>query len=586
MNLTPLGGVSVTVLWARGWGAAALRRFPEAPAHTARRMREDARVPRRRRRLLPFATAALALTALAGGTAVPATALPPAPVQTDCLTYTGRAQCIYNIGFIEFRLSQHVLHVGDKVSGTYTWGFSPTRSGSFLKSGPGLRLIDCSGRKNAGLGTSGSRTCTWKAVGKTGGWQTSLGMSLGQNASLGTYTENDFYIVLGREMVIEGDVKRQETEGNPTGGKPGIPGVQVKIHGPQSRTVTTNANGYYVATVKESGRYRVTPRLPGRYGGRKAIEPESRVVKVSSTKAARADFVVDDDLEVSLSLDRDHVPATGYEVVTGTISAARFGEPVPNLYVSVIPFRHTVSMDAEQAPVPARFCNAGSLTWPNGTRGLTHNQFPFDLYTDAAGVARFTMQTGTVPGDLVVQVWAKDASLKLRTKNITKISDTRTIVNEALPGSLLGNLSQDLGRLGRDKGIAWATYPTSLADQLGLEAGGGLAFDPIQGSAMQGVLVHPATTRIPYLENGVIGDNDGTVITPAYLDTILSTLYGGFSGAVNGRALPALPSFGTWKAGSAAAGWSLVPQTGNVTFLGDPRDWRYFGFPYPKSGGC
>lgn len=536
------------------------------------------------RRRLPLLLLALLAFALAGGTAH---AIPPAPVQTDCLTYQGKGQCVYNIGFIEFRLGKHVLHVGDKVSGTYTWGFSPTRSGAFLKSGPGLRLLDCNGKKNAGLGTSGSRTCTWKATGKTGGWSTSLGMTLFQNASLGAYTENDFYIVLGKEMVIEGNVTREETENNVTGGKPGIPDVTVKIHGPENRTVRTNANGYFTATVKESGTYRVTPKLPGKYGGKKGIKPDSRVVKVSTKKAARADFTVEDDLEVTLDFDRDKVPANGYEVVNATIKATRFGQPVPNLYLSVIPYKQTVSMDAEHAPVPARFCTTpGYPLWPNGTRGLTHNQFPFDVYTDAEGEAKFLVQTGTVPGNLVVQVWAKDSNLKLRNDNISKISETKTIVNEAVEGTLLGNLSQDLGRIGTEKGIVWETYPTYLADQLGLHAGGGLAYDPIGGSAMYGVLVHPATMRIPYLEGAVIGDNSGAVITPDRIDTVLSTLYGGWSKVVNGKALPALPSFATWKAGDAAAGWSLQPQTGNVTYLGDPRGWNYFGFPYPKAGGC
>jgi hypothetical protein len=31
-------------------------------------------------------------------------------------------------------------------------------------------------------------------------------MTLNQNASLGSYTENDFYLVLGKEQVIDGDV--------------------------------------------------------------------------------------------------------------------------------------------------------------------------------------------------------------------------------------------------------------------------------------------------------------------------------------------------------------------------------------------
>ncbi len=105
-----------------------------------------------------------------------------------------------------------MLHVGDTVSGSYAWGFSPTRSGRFHSAGAGLRLQRCSGDKVAGLGSSGSRTCSWKATSATGGWVTSLGMTLFQNASLGAYTENDFYVVLGKEKVIEGEVTRERTE--------------------------------------------------------------------------------------------------------------------------------------------------------------------------------------------------------------------------------------------------------------------------------------------------------------------------------------------------------------------------------------
>jgi hypothetical protein len=539
-------------------------------------------------RVAALAAAVLLAAALLAAGARPAAALPsgPAPVQTDCLGWQGPGKCVYNIGFIEFRLSKRVLHVGETVTGTYTWGLSETRSGRFLAGGQGLRLLRCGGDRVAGLGSSGSRTCTWKAVRPTGDWVTDLGMTLFQNASLGAYTENDFYVVLGREHVIEGKVTRQETEGNPTSGQQGIPGVTIRIHGPQSKTVRTNANGYYAVRVRESGRYRVTPTLPRRYGGRRALTPTSRVVAPTARRAARADFRVDDDLTVQLRLDRERVPATGLELVTGTVEAERFGQPVAGLYVSVIPFRR-VATNAETVPVPAHFCVNGGIVWPTGTRGLTTNHFPFDIVTDDTGQARFVVQPGTVPGSLPIQVWAKDGTGRLRLRNVTRVSDTRTLVNE--PTGALGPaaLPGELATMAGSTPFTFDTNATALATELAEKAPRGLAYAPVSGARMYGVLVVSASERPAFQGvEGRVGANGGLVIPAAHLNPAVATGFGGFAGALRAGQLPELPTFAQFEAGAPVPGWSLNGPNSPVRLSDDLRGWRYLGFPYPKPGGC
>lgn len=513
----------------------------------------------------------------------------PPPIQGDCLGWQGPGLCVYNIGYIEFRLGKRVLHVGDTVTGTYSWGLSETRSGRFLSAGEGLRLQRCSGDRVAALGSSGSRTCTWKAVRATAGWVTSLGMTLFQNASLGAYTENDFYVVLGREMVIEGEITRERTENNPTASKQGVPNVPVKIHGSRSKTVRTNANGYYVATVGESGRYRVTPELPRRFGGRRALTPSSRVVAVSRRKAARADFKVDDDLEVTLSFDRDKVPATGLELVTGTIRAERFGAPVPGLVVSLIPFRR-VAMNPETAPVPAHICEiswTNFLKWPSGTRGVSTNAFPFDLVTTADGTVRFAVQLGTVPGTFELQAWAKDDAGRVRLEHVTKVSDTATIANEATGALGPGGLTAELATVAAAQSLALPTNPVALSEELARALGKGLAFAPVRGSQQGGVLVHPAGERPSYSgADGRVGSASGLVLPAEHLNVATATAFGGFAGAAKAGQLPPLPGFAAFAAGAPTAGWNMAPQDGVVRLEDDLRGWRYLGFPYPKAGGC
>ncbi len=292
---------------------------------------------------------------------------------------------------------------------------------------------------------------------------------------------------------------------------------------------------------------------------------------------------------MTLSFDRDRVPASGLELVTGTIRAERFGEPVPNLVVSVIPFRRSVAMNPEEAPVPAHICDVSwtlMMRWPTGTRGQTGNVFPFDETTDERGERRIAVQLGTVPGTFALQVWAKDDAGRLRYEHISDVSDTATIVNEPTGALAPAGFTGELANVATAQALTLPSSPTGLAEELSAKLQRGLAYTPMRGSSMSGLLVYPAAERPAVGANATIGANSGVVLSPDRLNSATSLAFGGFAGAAKGGQLPAPPSFAQWIAGGGAQGWALTPQDGTATIEDDLRGWRYLGFPYPKAGGC
>ena len=113
----------------------------------------------------------------------------------------------------------------------------------------------------------------------------------------------------------------------------------------------------------------------------------------------------------------------------------------------------------------------------------------------------------------------------------------------------------------------------------------GLAFTGIYGSGMNGVLVAPATERIPVSAGTVIGTSNGSVLASANLANTVLAPYGGYASLVKAGALPELLPFADWAKGeTAAAAWSLRPQDGVIHFLGG---WNQLGYPYDQQpGGC
>ncbi len=554
----------------------------------------------------------VAVIAVLGISVLPGTAaaakLGPAPVVADCLGYRGPSQCIYNIGFIEMRLSSHIVHVGEKLTAQFNWGLTPTRGALPLLFGAGLSKAKCSGLpKVIALGSTGAGTCTWKATAATPGWQTSLGINLSQNASLGSYTENDFYTVIGKQSAIEGWVRREDSASKKAGYRPGIPNIQVKINGPKfGRSIRTNENGYFFTTVQKAGAYRVTPVLPKKYKAGKsnavAIDPESKVVHVSGSDVGSAEFKVRDGIKVTATPSRTAVPADGQQGVTVDITAERFGDPLPDgSTLSIVPNKESAGANPQTVPVPARYCNQFGVAWPTGDRATNMFQAPFPVYTDAKGHATMSLQTGTVPGKLSFYAWARDASGSLETDSINDARAEVTIDNQSTGSGDPRAIGKPLGAVAKEKNLANPGSIYSLRDLLVANAGanpglGGLAFAVVYGSQMYGVLAMPQTERIEPAADGTIPGSAGSTVIPAeYLDGLLGKLYGGptasgwnaFWPTVLGGAMPAPPPFASFAAGStdgSTTGWSLTPQNGKVTSEGG---FKALGYPYAAvAGGC
>lgn len=526
-----------------------------------------------------------------------ATKLGPAPVVADCLYYRGPAPCIYNIGFIEARLSRHILHVGDTLTANYSWGLSPTRGATPLTAGAGLKPVKgkCKIPKIAN-GSSGSATCQWKATSPTNGWVTSLGINLSQNASLGSYTENDYYAIIGKQPAIEGFVRREDSTTTKAGYRPGIPNVTVKINGPRfGRSIKTNENGYFFTTVQKAGKYRITPVLTKKLKAGKrnsvAIDPESKVVNVSDSRVGKAEFKVRDAIEVTATPTPKAVPADGFGVVKVDVTVERFGDPVPNTIVSVLPNKDSVGADPNTVPVPARYCRDGAgLVWPYVNRGPIHTVKPFDLTTDAAGKASFSVQLGTVPGKLAIRVWVRDASGQLQTTSINDAREDVEIDNTAGAAGVSG-FGVAYGKLLTAGNLTAASDATEAANQLATLARGSelsnLAFSPIAGPSMRGVLVTTQTERVPLSDDLTVGPNGGSVLTPNGVEGAALIPYGGYSGLIKSGNLPGLVPFSVWAAGTPSPiGWSLTKQDG-PSHSEAGYGWTYYGYPYaPQPGGC
>ena len=257
-------------------------------------------------------------------------------------------------------------------------------------------------------------------------------------------------------------------------------------------------------------------------------------MNVSDNQIGRADFKVEDGLKVTATVDRPKVPADGLQVVKVDVDVERFGDPVSGLYLSVIPNKESVGANPQTIPVPARYCVNGGQQWPYGDRTNLTFQKPFDIYTDADGKASFTLQTGTVPGNLGLYVWAKDSNTgTLRTTNISDARADITIENQATGTGSTRDVGKALGKAANDKGFAAPTDVYSLSDLLIKNASadpglGGLAFAPVFGSAGYGVLVMPQAQRISPAARQLHHRERRVDRHPAErLDPLIGALYGG-----------------------------------------------------------
>ena len=145
-------------------------------------------------------TAALAMAGPAS--AKKAKSLGPTPLAGDCRFYqrpNGGPECYQDLWSGRFEVGQHVVQVGDTLTAKiqvlgglfpiYTWP-SPGGAGLKTEQCPEVAPTPPEGRNLVGWST----TCTFKAVGKTDGWEI-FGPTMG--LAISNYPDQDYYAVIG-----------------------------------------------------------------------------------------------------------------------------------------------------------------------------------------------------------------------------------------------------------------------------------------------------------------------------------------------------------------------------------------------------
>lgn len=201
-------------------------------------------------------------------------------------------------GSLNFKLTPHLVRVGERITGIVTDKRGQTRSGQWgwLVPGSWIPQPGCTGgTKVPGFGESipmdklGNGRCTWKVTerlpqgtvygfdNKERRWHGWLTAGVGDGV-MGSAPDNDYFFIIDKdESVIEGHVTS-------TAGL-GVRGVRVTIGGGGGQVyAVTDGNGYFNAIVSE-GTFTVKPSK-----GSQRFDPPLR--RVRATRAAtRADFV-------------------------------------------------------------------------------------------------------------------------------------------------------------------------------------------------------------------------------------------------------------------------------------------------------
>jgi len=545
---------------------------------------------------LAFAVALLLLAA------APAHAkqLPPAPIKGVCygeVLLPGQ-QCYYDPTFVDFSLSDHILHVGDRMTGKYSWQLPREGVATLQQQAPGLSFKGCQGDKDGAVGPdTGKANCIWRATRSIGDWNVSLGTTLSITGSP-SYRAGDYYTVVGKDPVIDGEVVTKSVgKGVP---KHGIDKAKVRIEGigknMPSTSAVTNRNGYYDKILEKPGRYEVTPVLPkGAKEGKHPVKPRSHTVTAREDETTTANFEVEDTLTVKMDLARSSVPASGMEVVQGTVKVTRFGEPLPYATVSMRPFGG--GLNPERIPVPAKVCNTSVRLFPQGSRfTASASAEPFDLTMDGNGQYSFQVVTGTVPGRFEMTAWVKDENGKLITQDLAHVTDEASVKVTSL-GSASTGTSQAVA-----KGIADAfnasdvnpeTSPIFFVRQFNAYAAAGapgiagLQADPVRGEAYPAVLIHNAGDQVKPTAGGTEIDpsSAGLVFPTQNYNPVLPTSFVTVMRDDNFDS-PQPLTLATFAKGSGGLSWTLTNQVGKSRIFDDYPTWNFFGFPQTINDPC
>ena len=565
----------------------------------------------------PLGGVASLLAAVLGVSAAPAMAadpLGPTPVPCNGLSIPLCFNAAVS-GTDTFNIGSHIVHVGQVVSGVYRWEIGGQGGGEFpsigavfvLRFGPGLKLLHCHGPLRANNSaakwrtdkafqiTKGSTTCTWKANAPTNGWVN--GPALSVYASGGTYPAGDFYAVLGKGSVIEGNV-REENVRKAVEDLTGIPGAKVRITGPRGyvHTVTTSATGYYHDEVPRPGTYTVTPTAPKSYfkGLRSTMpKPAFRKVSVGPDDTKQADFTFKSTLKLELKLSAPSVPADGLSSVDVTVTATDKGAPDPGLVFSLRPYGGgSVLQSAWRMSVPATICSltgtaVGGRVWP-APYVANPNTEAVDVTTNSAGEATFRVYTGTVPGKFPISVWARDNAGKLITQDVSDASADADVMINALPsgGDPTAALHDWLNEP-QNAGLAgslptyFGSIVTALADAI--HSGNlkhAFVLTPVTTTGgYTAVLLSPEGTRAVFdpATGQIALATQGALVAPNNKTGVSASSY--WTALQNQASPPAFPTLAQ-MANNSAAGYSFPNPAGTISTGQAVAYLQYLGFGY------
>jgi hypothetical protein len=452
-----------------------------------------------------------------------------------------------------YTLNPSIVHVGQKVTAhwialdtdgiSWTWPFH-----------------------GKGCQKQNSPTCVFKATTPTGGWST---VTIGIGNPIGPADSQNAYAVIGDDQsVIDGYVNDQ------TGG--GVGGVSIDVTGAHRYHATTGADGFFSIIVK-AGSYAVT--ADGGPGKNPRLKPKVNRLTLHNGDTGSADFTLENGLQVSLKLSQDSVPADGHQVVTGTITATKYGKPAAGQPISLQGLGLT--QDSPRGTV----CEAGGRIWPGGAINDI-NDAPVTVTTGSDGKYSFQIQVGTVPGAFKIQAWAQDAFGQDITDDISDARDEATLQEESLGShstasflSALDSLANSPATAGADDS-AYDDYQlfTKLTTKGSLF--GGMAYGYVGSDIGQSELLIYDAAKPPKLRaNGDVVDAGASVIPVS--EWVGATDLG--IELETGKLLGPLPTLGQWGLGKTVSLWQMQ----KATALLPSGAFEGYGWGYPgATGGC
>jgi hypothetical protein len=399
-----------------------------------------------------------------------------------------------------------------------------------------------------------------------------------------------YAIFAGKEPdtgAIEGVVSNKD--GNP------VQGAKVTAYGPSHATAESGPGGIYYMDV-DAGHYRVVPDDPS--VKKSSFSPTFASVSVKKHTNETADFTLDSGMQLTMDLSSSSVSASGYSIVSGTITTTLYGKPAPgvNVKLSVDPTHPGAALTT--APKVA-ICGAPGRIWPTGSITDLDGK-DVTVTTDANGKYSFSLTVGTVPGTWELDAWGYNDDGTLST-DVANASETKSLSITALtPTTPIGNFVTELDSLkSTSYGSTLSADPGQLAQLLSTLASektsgiqfGGLTFSVGQSADGQNLVIAPATSPFVIAKSGQI-QRSSSVVNDSIIDPQEWTGSGLPSSITNAASLQSVlqlgllsdvPSVGAWESGSSGfPGWALHSNA-----LSDPNaGLQYFGWAYPPASAA